>query len=40
MNLFPRLKLSPKLLRFAYRFIDVEAVAETTSPDERIIFHN
>jgi SAM-dependent methyltransferase len=37
MNLFPKVKLNPKLVRFAYRFIDVEASAETAPPDERII---
>ena len=37
MKLFSKLKLTPKLIRLAYRFIDVEASAETAPPDERII---
>jgi len=37
MKLFPRLKLSPRLIKFAYRFVDLESVSETASPDERII---
>jgi SAM-dependent methyltransferase len=37
MNLFPKLKLGPKLTRFAYRIIDIEASAETAPPHERII---
>lgn len=36
MRLFPKLKLSPKLLRFAYRFVDLEASGETASPEARV----
>ncbi|GAI40803.1 unnamed protein product, partial [marine sediment metagenome] len=32
-----KFKLSPKLIRFAYRFFDVEASSEAAPPDERII---
>ncbi len=32
-----KLKLSPKLLRFAYRFIDIEASGETAIPDARVL---
>ncbi len=34
---FPKLKLSPSLLRVAYRFIDVEASGEAAPPDGRMI---
>lgn len=34
---FPKLKLSPSLLKFAYRFLDVEASGEAAPPDGRII---
>jgi len=34
---FPKLKLSPGLLRFAYRFVDVEASGEAAPPDGRMI---
>ena len=37
MNIFPKLKLSPRIIKFAYRFLDVEASAETAPPDGRII---
>ena len=37
MNIFPKLKLSPRVIKFAYRFFDVEASAETAPPDGRII---
>jgi SAM-dependent methyltransferase len=36
-NLLPKLKLTPRLVRLAYRFIDVEASAEAAPPDGRII---
>lgn len=36
MRLLPKLKLSPKLVRFAYHFIDLEASGETASPDARV----
>lgn len=36
MRLFPKLKLSPKVLRFAYRFVDLEASGETASPEARV----
>ncbi len=36
MSLFPKLKLSPKLVRFAYHFVDLEASGETASPDARV----
>ena len=34
---FPKLKLSPSLLRLAYRFVDVEASGEAAPPDGRMI---
>jgi len=34
---FLKLKLSPSLLRFAYRFVDVEASGEAAPPDGRMI---
>ena len=37
MNIFPKLKLSPRVIKFAYRFFDVEASAEAAPPDGRII---
>lgn len=37
MKLFPKLKLSPKLVRFAYRFVDLEASGEIASPDARVL---
>ena len=37
MSILPKLKLSPRVIRFAYRFFDVEASAETAPPDGRII---
>lgn len=37
MNLSPKLKLSTRIIKLAYRFVDVEASSETAPPDERII---
>ena len=37
MRLIPRLKLTPKLIRLAYRLVDVEASAESAVPDERML---
>ena len=37
MGLFPKLKLSPKLMKFMYNFIDIEASPETALPNRRII---
>jgi len=34
---FPKIKLSPGLLSFAYRFVDVEASGEAATPDGRMI---
>jgi len=34
---FPKLKVTPKLVRLAYHFFDVEASAETAVPDSRMI---
>ena len=34
---FPKLKLGPNLIRFAYRFLDIEASGETAPPDGRMI---
>ncbi|MCJ7805180.1 class I SAM-dependent methyltransferase [Patescibacteria group bacterium] len=36
IKLFPKFKLSPSLVRFAYRLVDLEASGETASPDARI----
>ncbi len=37
MSLLPKLRLSPRLVRWAYRFVDLEASAEPASPDQRLI---
>ncbi len=35
--MLPRLKLSPKLIKFAYRFVDIEASGEIDRPVTRVI---
>jgi len=37
MRILPRLKLSPKLINFAYRFVDLEASGEIDRPVTRVI---
>jgi SAM-dependent methyltransferase len=37
MSLFPKLKLSPKLIRFAYHFVDLEASGEKDCLTTRVI---
>lgn len=37
MRILPRLKLPPKLIKFAYRFVDIEASGEIDRPVTRVI---